>query len=71
LQIFFHPKMRKVCEDEKEARRRLGPENAKLLKRRLEDLASAVTLEDMCNIQQARCHELKGVRAGQLAVNLK
>lgn len=71
MHIFFHPKIRRVCEDEKEARRKLGSENAKLLKRRLEDLASSITLEDMRNIQQARCHELKGIRAGQLAVNLK
>jgi plasmid maintenance system killer protein len=71
LEIAFHPKIRRVCEDEKEAIRKLGPENAKLLKRRLEDLAAAITLEDMRNIQQAHCHELKGVRARQLAVNLK
>ncbi len=45
--------------------------NAKLLRSRLEDLIAAPTLEYMRNISQARCHELKGNRAGQLAVDLK
>lgn len=71
MEIAFHPSIRKVCEDEKEAARKLGPENANLLKRRLEDLIAAPTLEYMRNIRQGRCHELTADRDGQLAVDLK
>jgi plasmid maintenance system killer protein len=71
LEIAFHPKIRKVCEDKDWAARKLGSERAKLLQRRLEQLRYAESLEVMRNIQQARCHELKGDRAGQLAVDLK
>ncbi len=49
--------------------RKFGPENAKLLHRRLDDLRDAESLEQVP--PEARCHELKGRRAGQLAIDLK
>lgn len=71
MEIAFHPKILKVCENETEAIRKLGHERAKLLKRRLEQLRYAESLEMMRTVQQARCHELKGELAGKLAVDLK
>ena len=71
MEIAFHPKIRKVCESTTEAIRKLGPERAKLLQRRLDDLHDAESLAVMRKLPQTRCHELKGDRIGQLAVDLK
>ncbi len=71
MEIALHPKMRKICEDKVEAIRKLGPERARLLYRRLDELRDAPSLADMRDLRQARCHELKGDRAGQLTVDLK
>jgi plasmid maintenance system killer protein len=50
--------------------RKYGPIRAKLLKRRLDDLEDAENLEVLRSFPQTRCHELKGNRAGTLAVDL-
>jgi len=42
---------------------------AKLIRRRLDDLRAAPTLNVMRNLP-GRCHELKGERAGQLSLDL-
>lgn len=42
---------------------------AKLIRRRLDDLRAAPTLEAMRNLP-GRCHELKGNRARQLSIDL-
>jgi plasmid maintenance system killer protein len=42
---------------------------ARVIRRRLDDLDAAETLEDMRNIA-GRCHELLGDRAGQLSLDL-
>ena len=42
---------------------------AKLIRRRLDDLRAAPTLEVMRNLP-GRCHELKGDRKGQLSLDL-
>jgi plasmid maintenance system killer protein len=44
-------------------------QRAKLIRRRLDDLRAAPTLETMRNLP-GRCHELKGNRALQLSVDL-
>ncbi len=49
--------------------RRHNLQRAKLLRRRLDDLKAAQTLEVMRNLP-GRCHELKGDRAGQLSLDL-
>ena len=50
--------------------RKYGPKRARLLKRRLDDLEDAENLEVLRSFPQTRCHELKGNRAGTLAVDL-
>jgi plasmid maintenance system killer protein len=42
---------------------------ARVIRRRLDDLDAAETLEDMRNLA-GRCHELTGDRAGQLSLDL-
>ncbi len=50
--------------------KRFGTKRTKLLKRRLSELAAAAVLEDLRNLPQARCHELKGWHKGYLSVDL-
>ena len=49
--------------------RRHNSQRAKLIRRRLDDLRAAQTLEVMRNLP-GRCHELKGNRSGQLSIDL-
>jgi plasmid maintenance system killer protein len=63
--------MQKICNDKVEAIRKLGPERAKLLHRRIDEQHDAASLADMRALRQARCHELKANRVGQLSVDLK
>ena len=55
--------------DSKRLVRRHNSQRAKLIRRRLDDLKAAPTLEVMRNLP-GRCHELKGDRAGQLSIDL-
>ena len=55
--------------DFKRVVRRHNSQRAKLIRRRLDDLRAAQTLEVMRNLP-GRCHELKGDRAGQLSIDL-
>lgn len=67
---FATGKLAKLCSSHKKMQGEYGPRGAAILKRRLEDLMSALTLEDMRLVAGAGCHELSGDRKGQLAVNL-
>jgi proteic killer suppression protein len=50
--------------------KRFGALRSKLLKRRLNELQAADTLDLLRRLPQTRCHELKGNRKGQLSVDL-
>jgi proteic killer suppression protein len=67
---FADQKLAKEANDAKLLRRRHGDQRARLIRRRLDELRAAQTLEEMRSLPAARCHELRGNRAGQLAVNL-
>jgi plasmid maintenance system killer protein len=67
--LFDDPEFATVCNDERLLRRRHNVQRAKLLRRRLDDVRAAPTLETMRNLP-GRCHELKGDRAGQLSLDL-
>jgi len=69
--VFRQRKLQKVCEDWNESVRKYGPERAKSLHLRLNQLYAAESLAEIRDLPQARCHELKGDRAGQLSVDLK
>ena len=64
-------KLQKCCTNEKHMIRSLGPRMAEELQTRLAELEGAETLDDMRYYPQARCHELKENRKGQLAVDLE
>lgn len=68
--LFQTTKLAKECNNEKLLIKRYGDRRAKLIQRRLYDLKAADNLEIMRSIPQARCHELKGNRKGQLSVDL-
>ncbi len=61
----------KLCNANKEMVRKLGPVRAKLLRKRLDQLAAAPNL-GMFQNQPAlgRCHELSADRSGQLSLDL-
>lgn len=63
-------RMQKACNSERESVREWGSPNARKLRQRLTELQAAETLEDMRKVPAARCHPLKGDRAGQFAVDL-
>lgn len=70
LILFNTAKLEKECNNENLMIRRFGPKRTKLLKRRLTELAAANSLEDLRNLPQSRCHELKGNLKGYLSVDL-
>lgn len=68
--VFQTDRFADECNDSKALARRYGPENAKRIRRRLDDLAAASNLDTMRSIP-GRCHELTGDLAGLLALDLK
>ena len=68
--LFKTKKFMKQCNDFPLLVRAYGPQCAKLIRRRLDELRAAGSLEELRYLPQARCHELKGNRAGRLSVDL-
>lgn len=68
--MFSSPKLQKELNNGKAMVKKHGPQRAKLLQKRLTELNAANVLEDLRNLPQARCHELKGNHKGQLSVDL-
>ncbi len=64
---FLNSDLKRLCEDQKHANRKLGSASAKKLRTRLRVLKVAVRLGE---IPVGRPHPLKGDRAGQFAVDL-
>lgn len=63
--------MKKKCSSEKEMVKEWGPEIAKKLKQRLMEIQAMENLADLHLLPQARCHQLKGDRDNEFAVDLK
>ncbi len=68
--LFRKRKLHKLANDYRVAERQLGKVRARKLRLRLDELDAAAALEDLRNLPQARCHELKGNRKRQLSVDL-
>ncbi len=68
---FKDRKLEKDFCDEKALKRKWGAEQAKLIARRLTELAAAENLETLRKLPQVRAHELSGVRAGQISLDVK
>ena len=70
--LFKRKKDRVISNDETKLKQRYtgNPRRKKLIRALLDELADADNLAAMRFLPQAYCHELKGNRAGQLAVKL-
>jgi len=68
--LFKSSRIQKACNSDRESVRAWGPLNARKLRQRLAELHAAETMEEMRKLPAARCHPLKGNRAGQFAVDL-
>jgi len=71
LIIFKNRKLEKEFCNEKALKRKWGAEQAKLIARRLTELAAAENLETLRKLPQLRAHELKGDRTGQISIDVK
>jgi plasmid maintenance system killer protein len=67
--LFSTTRLRRQCTREQAIVRTWGPERARRLKRRLDDLRAAPNLETMKQLP-GRCHELTGDRKGQFSIDL-
>jgi proteic killer suppression protein len=67
--VFISKKLENESNDSRLLTRRHGSDRAARIRRRLDDLRAAATLEDMRDLP-GRCHELKGTRSGQLSLDL-
>lgn len=68
--VFRNSKLEKLCNNRAYREQQYGPQRAKLLGRRLDELRAADCLADIAKLPQTRCHELKGDRKGQISVDL-
>jgi len=68
--IFKDEDLQLACTDPDLGIRRWGESQAKVIRRRLDELQAAETLDDMRYLRGAGCHELKGQRRGTLAVRV-
>lgn len=70
--LFKNAKDRDLANSETALRKKYrgNTRRCRLIRARLDELADADTLAVMQTLPQARCHQLKGNRAGQLAVKL-
>lgn len=71
MEITFRTrKLWKQCNDSRAAVREFGPNQARKLRQRLDDLQAAENL-GLFRALPGRCHELKGDRKGQLSLDLE
>lgn len=68
--LFKSGQFQKECNNYNKLIRTYGERRARRIRRRLDELRAAQNLHEMRSLPQARCHELKGNRAGQLSVDL-
>ncbi len=66
---FASERLRDECNDSKTVTRKYGKQGGRNLRRRLDDLDAADTLETMRPLP-GKCHELDGDRKGQLAMTV-
>lgn len=71
MQIEYkNKKIEKICTYTDEAEKRHGKEMAEKIELRVWQIASAETVEEMIEHHVGRCHQLKGKRQSQYAVDL-
>lgn len=67
--LFASKDLEETCNDSKKRTRKHGPERAKRLQRRLDELRAAESLEMMRNLP-GRCHEHRGQSPPVLTIDL-
>ncbi len=67
---FKSRKLKRQCENPREAQKKYGPKIGTKLTQRVGELESAPSLADIEKIPAARLHRLKGQRSNELAVDL-
>lgn len=63
-------KIKKVCTNVSEAEKRHGLEMAEKIMLRIDQISAALSVEMMIQFRIGRCHQLKGNRKNQFAVDL-
>ena len=63
-------KLRKICTDAEEAEKEYGLEMAEKIQQRIDELKAAISVEMMIQHRIGRCHQLKGDRKGEFALDL-
>jgi len=66
---YANSRIQKICTEEKTAKKELGSEGAKVLRKRLDQMLAAENLE-ILRFAPGAWHELKGDRKGQLACSI-
>jgi len=69
--VFGNRRLSRVLNSEANLVETYGPQNAKTIRVRLAFLAAAPSLKEVPRGKPTRCHELRGNRTGQFAVDLK
>jgi len=69
--LFKDNQIRKICNRYHIAVRRWGEENARLLRKRMDEIRDSENLAVLMSIPPARCHPLKGSMKGKYSVDLK
>ncbi len=68
--LFKTKKLQKQCNNQKTLVKAYGQKRADLIRKRLDDLHAANTLDQISHLPPTHCHELSGNRAGQLSIDL-
>lgn len=68
---FTSKKLQKLCNSAAKLRGAYGAACAGKIQRRLSEMEAAECLEDLRRLPQARCHDLRADRKGQLAVDVE
>lgn len=68
---FPNARLAKLFSSEKELVRKFGKEQAKLIMRRMTELAAAENLQQLTSLPQIRPHELSGNLKGRISLDLK
>ena len=71
MDVSADSKYLKICENAKEAKRKLGAENARRLGQRIDDLHAAENLYEYISLGIGRPHQLKGNRKEHFGIDLK
>lgn len=71
MQIEYkNSKIEKVCTNAYEAERKYGKEMAEKIQLRIDQISAALSVEMMMQYKIGRCHQLKGNRKEQYAMDL-